>query len=75
MITNSGPIWHLMTSVSLGCAGRSDHGTLLFWGGGESLPVHRCQPYQQSERQIKHITGESRVHSTSYDTGSCFAMV
>ena len=40
----------------------------------ESLHVHRCQSYQQSERQIKQTTGEFRVHSTSYDKGSCFAM-
>ena len=26
------------------------------------------------ERQIKQTTGELRVHSTSYDKGSCFAM-
>ena len=40
----------------------------------ESLHAHRCQSYQQSERQIKLITGECRVHSASYDKGSCFAM-
>ena len=40
----------------------------------ESLHAHRCQSYQQSEIQIKQTTGECRVHSTSYDKGSCFAM-
>ena len=40
----------------------------------ESLHVHRCQSCQQPERQIKQTTGECRVHSTSYDKGSCFAM-
>ena len=40
----------------------------------ESLHVHQCQSYQQPERQIKQTTGECRVHSTSYDKGSCFAM-
>ena len=40
----------------------------------ESLHVHRCQSCQQPERQIKQTTGELRVHSTSYDKGSCFAM-
>ena len=27
MFMKSGPIWHSMTSIGLGCAGRSDHGT------------------------------------------------
>ena len=40
----------------------------------ESLHAHRCQSCQQLERQIKQTTGELRVHSTSYDKGSCFAM-
>ena len=40
----------------------------------ESLHAHRCQSYQQFERQIKQTTGDCRVHSTSYDKGSCFAM-
>ena len=40
----------------------------------ESLHAHRCQSCQQPERQIKQTTGELRVHSTSYDKGSCFAM-
>ena len=40
----------------------------------ESLHAHRCQSRQQPERQIKQTTGELRVHSTSYDKGSCFAM-
>ena len=40
----------------------------------ESLHVHRCQSCQQPERQIKQTTGELRVHSTSYDKGSCLAM-
>ena len=54
---------------------------LFFWGlffffflVEESLHVHRCQSCQQPERQIKQTTGECRVHSTSYDKGSCFAM-
>jgi hypothetical protein len=42
--------------------------------GEESLHAHRCQSYQQFERQIKQPTEEFRVHSTSYDKGSCFAM-
>ena len=33
----------------------------LFWE--ESLHVHRCQSYQQTERQIKQTTGEFRIHS------------
>ena len=41
----------------------------------ESLHAHRCQSYEQPERQIKQTTGECRVHSTSYDKASCFAMV
>ena len=45
----------------------------FFWVE-ESLHVHRCQSYQQPERQIKQATGEYRVHSASYDKGSCFAM-
>ena len=45
----------------------------FFWGE-ESLHAHRCQSYQQFERQIKQTTEECRVHSTSYDKGSCFAM-
>ena len=40
----------------------------------ESLHAYRCQSYQQPERQLKQTTGEFRVHSTSYDKGSCFAM-
>ena len=40
----------------------------------ESLHAHRCQSYQQSERQIKQTTGECRVGSTSYDKGSCFSI-
>ena len=40
----------------------------------KSLHAHRCQSYQQFERQIKQTTEEFRVHSTSYDKGSCFAM-
>ena len=40
----------------------------------ESLHAQRCQSCQQPERQIKQTTGELRVHSTSYDKGSCFAM-
>ena len=40
----------------------------------ESLHAHRCQSYQQFERQIQQTTEECRVHSTSYDKGSCFAM-
>ena len=47
---------------------------LSFFWGEESLHVHRCQSCQQPERQIKQTTGELRVHSTSYDKGSCFAM-
>ena len=46
----------------------------LFFFVEESLHVHRCQSCQQPERQIKQTTGELRVHSTSYDKGSCFAM-
>ena len=45
----------------------------FFWVE-ESLHAHRCQSYQQFERQIKQTTEEFRVHSTSYDKGSCFAM-
>ena len=45
----------------------------VFWVE-ESLHVHRCQSYQQPERQIQQTTGECRVHSTFYDKGSCFAM-
>jgi hypothetical protein len=45
----------------------------FFWVE-ESLHAHRCQSCQQPERQIKQTTGELRVHSTSYDKGSCFAM-
>ena len=40
----------------------------------ESLYVSRRQSDQHFERQIKQITGECLVHSTSYDKGSCFAM-
>ena len=40
----------------------------------QGLHVHRCQSCQQSERQIKQTTGGCRVHSTSYDKGSCFTM-
>ena len=40
----------------------------------KSLHAHRCQSYQQPERQIKQTTEECRVHSTSYDKGSCSAM-
>ena len=47
---------------------------LFFCFLGESLHAHRCQSYQQFERQIKQTTEEFRVHSTSYDKGSCFAM-
>ena len=47
---------------------------LFFFLVEESLHAHRCQSYQQPERQIKQTTGELRVHSTSYDKGSCFAM-
>ena len=46
----------------------------FFFFVGESLHVQRCQSYQQPERQLKQTTGECRVHSTSYDKGSCFAM-
>ena len=46
----------------------------LFFLVEESLHAHRCQSYQQFERQIQQTTGECRVHSTSYDKGSCFAM-
>ena len=37
----------------------------FFWVE-ESLHAHRCQSYQQSERQIKQTTGDCRVHSTSF---------
>ena len=47
---------------------------LFFWWKKESLHAHRCQSYKQFERQIKQTTEECRVHSTSYDKGSCFAM-
>ena len=47
---------------------------ILFFLVEESLHAHRCQSYQQFERQIKQTTEEFRVHSTSYDKGSCFAM-
>ena len=40
----------------------------------EGLHVRRCQSYQHSERQTKQTTGECRVHSTSHDKGSRFAM-
>ena len=40
----------------------------------ESLHVNRRQSDQHFERQIKQTTGECRVHSTSYEKGSCFAM-
>ena len=46
----------------------------IFFLVEESLHAHRCQSYQQFERQIKQTTEECRVHSTSYDKGSCFAM-
>ena len=46
----------------------------FFFGVEESLHVHRCQSCQQPEGQIKQTTGECRIHSTSYDKGSCFAM-
>ena len=46
----------------------------FFWCVEESLHAHRCQSYQQSERQIKQTTGECRVGSTSYDKGSCFSI-
>ena len=46
----------------------------FFFGVEESLHAHRCQSCQQPERQIKQTTGECRVHSTSCDKGSCFAM-
>ena len=47
---------------------------LFLFLGEESLHAHRCQSCQQPERLIKQTTGECRVHSTSYDKGSCFAM-
>ena len=57
-------------------AGIGAHGGRLsfFFLVEESLHVHRCQSCQQPERQIKQTTEECRVHSTSYDKGSCFAM-
>ena len=50
------------------------HCFFFLFFGLESLHAHRCQSCQQPERQIKQTTGEFRVHSTSYDKGSCFAM-
>ena len=53
----------------------SEHGLYFyFFLVEESLHVHRCQSCQQPERQIKQTTEECRVHSTSFDKGSCFAM-
>ena len=37
-------------------------------------PKKKKKSCQQPERQVKQTTGELRVHSTSYDKGSCFAM-
>ena len=60
---------HLIGKVHLGsfrCQSAAMHITLLYCVE-ESIHVHRCRSYQQSEKQMKQTTGKCRVRSTSYD--------
>ena len=67
-------ISHVMLTCPVSQAVWQWFAIFFFFWVEESLHFHRCQSYQQSERQIKQITGEFRVHSTFDDKGSCFAM-